>query len=358
MVKKKAVQEKRARQKNNMPVSKAVLFRNRIQERISAYLARRPHRSFKKTRRRDYVRSLKLPGYWAFTRYVRRTISKRKKLFLALILIYALLTALLVGIASQETYSELSQSLRDSSGDIFKGNWGSVGQAALLLFSGATGAYSDAISSNQQVTTVVMGLVAWLTTVWLLRAQLAGSAPKLRDGLYAAGAPIISTFLVGLVFIVQLLPVAVALVAFSTGVATNVLDGGIETMLFWVVTALLSALSLYWTTSTFMALIIVTLPGMYPMKALKAAGDLVIGRRVRILLRILWLLILLVLTWAVVMIPLILFDTWLKGIFPAIDWLPLVPSAFLVLGTITVVWSASYIYLLYRKIVDDDADPA
>jgi hypothetical protein len=53
-----------------------------------------------------------------------------------------------------------------------------------------------------------------------------------------------------------------------------------------------------------------------------------------------------------------LFDAWLKGVFPAINWLPIVPIALLTLGTATVVWSASYIYLLYRRIIDDDAAPA
>ena len=35
--------------------------------RTRAYLQRRPHRSFRRTYRRDYERSLALPGYWAFT---------------------------------------------------------------------------------------------------------------------------------------------------------------------------------------------------------------------------------------------------------------------------------------------------
>ena len=94
------------------------------------------------------------------------------------------------------------------------------------------------------------------------------------------------------------------------------------------------------------------------MQASRAAGDLVVGRRLRILLRLLWLALIIILTWAVVMIPIILFDAWLKGVFPAINWLPLVPVALLVLGTVSVVWAAGYIYLLYRRIVNDDAAPA
>ena len=100
------------------------------------------------------------------------------------------------------------------------------------------------------------------------------------------------------------------------------------------------------------------MPGMYPMQAIKTAGDLVIGRRVRLLLRIIWLFFILAVVWFVIMVPIILFDTWLKGVQPAIEWLPIIPVALLIMSTLTMMWSASYVYLLYRKVVDDDAAPA
>jgi hypothetical protein len=64
------------------------------------------------------------------------------------------------------------------------------------------------------------------------------------------------------------------------------------------------------------------------------------------------------LSWLLVMVPVILFDAWLKGVFPSIRWLPVVPLALLMMSTLTIVWSASYVYLFYRKVVDDDAAPA
>ena len=82
------------------------------------YLARRPHRSFRRTRRRDYSRSLKLPGYWAFTLYVRRTLQSDTRLFLLLALVYAVLTAVMVGVASQDTYTTLTDTLRQTGSDV------------------------------------------------------------------------------------------------------------------------------------------------------------------------------------------------------------------------------------------------
>ena len=62
--------------------------------------------------------------------------------------------------------------------------------------------------------------------------------------------------------------------------------------------------------------------------------------------------------WAVIVIPIILFDGWLKTAVDWIWWLPLVPITLIVMGALTVIWSASYVYLLYRRIVEDDALPA
>lgn len=329
-----------------------------IKRRVKNLLARRPHRSFRSTRRRDYVRSLKLPGYWAFTNNVRRVIWKNKRLFGFLALIYATLTVVLVGITSQDTYTQLNESLQETSGEILQGNWGEIGQAGLLLTTGLTGSLTQTLSEGQQIYSMLLLLLTWLTTVWLLRAIVAGRTPRLRDGLYNAGAPILATFLVGLLFLVQLLPLALAIIGYSAAVSVDMLTGGIEAMLFWAVALLLAALSLYWMTSTFIAMVVVTLPGMSPMQAIRTAGDLVIGRRLRILLRILWMLMIIVIVWIVTMVPIILLDMWLKSLLPALQALPVVPVVLLVMGTLTILWSASYVYLLYRRIVDDDAAPA
>lgn len=331
---------------------------HRIMGRIEELLARRPHRSFRQTRKRDYIRSLKLPGYWAFTDHVRKVLWRQRKLFLSLVLVYGVLTVGFVGMASQSIYTELSDTLRETGSEVTQGNFSEVGKAGLLLVTGAAGMFSTDKTEAQQLYLGILVLLVWLATVWLLRATLAGQRPRLRDGLYNAGAPVISTFLVGLVMVVQLLPIAVAIIGYGAASATGLLDTGIESMLFWTVALLLGALSLYWLTSTFIALVVVTLPGMYPMRAIKTAGDLVIGRRVRVLLRLLWLAAVVAGVWACSMIPIILLDTWLKSLLPAIEWLPVVPVALLVMTTLTVIWMASYIYLLYRRIVDDDAAPA
>lgn len=330
----------------------------RTRKRVDAFLVRRPHRSFKQTMRRDYARELRLPGYWSFTNYVRKVLAQHKRLFFGIVIFYGVLTLLLVGLSSQDAYTTLADTLRSTGSGVMAGNWGEIGKASLLLTAGITGGFNSPLSEAQQVYAILIFILTWLTTVWVLRSILSGGKPKLRDGLYSAGAPILSTFVVGLVVVAQLLPVALAAAGFAAVVSTGMLNNGVESMVFWATVLLLVALSLYWITSTFIALIVVTLPGMYPMDAIKIAGDLVIGRRLRILLRMLWLAFITLFVWFVIMVPVILFDAWLKGIFPSIQWIPIVPACMLIMTSFTVAWVASYIYLLYRKVVDDDASPA
>lgn len=330
-----------------------------FKQKREQYLNRRPHRSFRRTRRRDYSRSLELPGYFAFTNYVRRTLLAHKKQFLLLALVYTVVTGVLVGIASQDTYTALTSTIQETSGDLFSGDWGEVGRAGLLFVSAISGGISNNLSDVQQLYAGIIILMTWLTTVWLLRNMLAGHKVKVRDGLYNSTAPLLSTFLISIVIILQLLPLALAIIGYSAASSTGLIAvGGVEAMLFWIAAGLLGLLSLYWITSTFIALVVVTLPGMYPLVALRTAGDLVIGRRIRILLRMIWLAVGIGLSWVIVMIPVIIFDGWLKSILPSIQWIPIIPVVLLILSSVTVIWAASYIYLLYRRIVADDAAPA
>lgn len=329
-----------------------------LRQRTALYLKRRPHRSFQLTRRRDYARSLALPGYWKFTAYVASIMRAHMKLFGLLVLVYAVLTAALVGVTSEEVYSELVGVIRASGDEAMTGDWGGVEQASVVFLSAISGGLNVEADAAQQAYAGLIGLLTWLTTVWLSRAILAGQRPRLRDGLYNAGAPIVPTFLVSLVLIAQLLPLALVGLGYGAATASGLLDGGVEAMLFWFASALLVALSLYWATSTLLALVVVTLPGMYPMQALRTAGDLVVGRRVRILLRLLWVGLLVLISWALIMLPLIMADAWLKTAVPAVVWLPIVPVSLLILSSATVIVVATYVYVLYRKVVEDDAAPA
>jgi hypothetical protein len=85
------------------------------------------------------------------------------------------------------------------------------------------------------------------------------------------------------------------------------------------------------------------------------ASDIVVGRRVPILLRLLWAQAAAIVAWSVVFIPLILLESWASDIVDWLDAVPLLPLVAALMSAATVIWGASYVYLLYRKIVDDTA---
>jgi hypothetical protein len=328
-----------------------------IKKKANAFLARRSHRSFRLSKRRDYARSLKIPGYIAFAKYVVNLLWQNRRIFILLAVTYGVLIVTMVGITSESTYNTLKQTIDTTSGSFFTG-WGVLGKAGLLFVSTVANGFSTSLAQSQQLYAVLIILLTWLTIVWLLRNILAGHEVRLRDGLYNAGAPILSTIIIFIVFLIQLLPITLAVIFYSAALSTGMLAGGVEAMLFWIVAGLLAVLSLYWITSTFFALVIVTLPGMYPYRALKTAGDIVANRRFRILLRLLWLFVSTIIVWAVIMIPIIMFDSWIKSVWVAISWVPIVPVMILILSSLTIVWVSSYIYLFYRKVIADDAKPA
>lgn len=322
------------------------------------FLSRRPHRSFRLTRRRDTRRSLQLPGYFAFTGQVIRHLWSQRRVFFPLLVVYVLALFFFVGIGSQEVYATLLSTLQETGSEIAGGNPGQLIEAGVIFLSIASTGLTGELSEGQQIYSVILLLLIWLTTVWILRAQFAGKVVKLRDALYSAGSPIVATALIAIVLIIQLLPIAFAAIAYSAAETSGLLTGGVEAMLFWITAALLATLSLYWLSATFFALIIVTLPGMYPIKALRTAGDMVVSRRLRLLLRFVWMIVVVSLALAIILIPIIALDAWLKSVWPVIEWLPIVPVSLAIVSAAGVIFSASYIYMLYRKVVDDDALPA
>ncbi len=350
--------QKKVAKTSSKPTKDITLFLNQTwmttAKKANTFRSRRPHRSFRLTRRRDYIRSLALPGYFAFSGEVAGVLWKHKKLFGGLVIVYGLLSSVLVGVASQDSFIQVRSLIDETSRSILSGAWGEISKAGLIVATGISGTFTPTLTEGQQIYSGILVLMTWLTTVWLLRSILVGKIPRLRDGIYNAGSPVIATLLVALYMLLQAIPLVIAvLIAGALGTL-----GGAASMAFSIAALLLAVISFYWLTGSFMALIIVTLPGMYPWQAIRAAGDMVVGRRLRILLRLVWLIASIVMFWMVTVIPTVLFNNWLITVLPTADTWPIVPIVLLVVTSLVTVWASAYVYLLYRKVVDDDADPA
>lgn len=363
--KKKVVSSKSAQAKG-AKVTRRKTIKQRLGQRFKLakkrqdnFLKRRPHRSFRLTKRRDYNRSLNIPGYWSMTARVLGVLKANWRLFLGLGLSAGIFMFLFSNMISQDTYS----SVKDAIGEAQDGGIlaGAVPVIALFwgVFTGQfSGSSSGLVGSYEQIFGAVVGLFTWLTTIWLLRSIMAGNRPKMRDGLYSSGGPIVALAVLLMIILIQLVPAAIAIIFYGAADTSRLLDQTSMLMLFGGGAILLVTLSIYWTTSTLIAMVIVTLPGMYPLRALKLSGDLVVGRRIRILLRLLWPMLLLAIAWAAIVIPAILIDGALKSAIPGLDWLPIVPTVAMLMMVLSIIFMASYVYIFYRKVVEDDSSPA
>ncbi|MGB4762395.1 MAG: hypothetical protein WBP12_03500 [Candidatus Saccharimonas sp.] len=324
---------------------KVLLYRKNL-------LARRTHRSFQRTRRRDYLRGLTLPGYFALAAQVFGMLRAHWRTFILLVALYTAVIIVAGGVINQSSFTEVRELLTGTAEGSAGGLVG-IGDAALATFT-AFASLPTTITIEQQIYLALGGVLAWLCTVWLLREFLLGRKPRLRDGLYNSGGPLVATLAVALIIALQLIPVALLAVAYASLLSTGVVDSGFGAMLFWVFAALVVTLVLYWVTSSLFALVIVTLPGIYPFRAVRMASDIVLGRRLRILYRLLWGALMLLICWAVIIIPVSFATSLAASVWPWFDTIPITPYLGALLTAASTVWFATYVYLFYRRVVEND----
>jgi hypothetical protein len=149
---------------------------------------------------------------------------------------------------------------------------------------GLTGG-SQAKSTAMAITMLLVSLVY----IWAIRQTLAGQKVKMRDAYYQGPTPLAGVLIVLFMLSLQLIPFAAASFVYGTARSGGLFASGFEDLAFFVITALVALGSLYWITSTIIALYVVTLPGMYPMQALRAAKKLVQFQRFLVFKRLLFL---------------------------------------------------------------------
>lgn len=194
-------------------------------------------------------------------------------------------------------------------------------------------------NSENQVVGAVSILLMSLVYIWAIRELHTKTHIKARDAYYQAMAPILSGALVCLVLSMQLIPFAVAALVYNIARTGGLFATGFEDLSFFLIAVFAGLLSLYWIVSTIIALYIVTLPGMYPMTALRSAKKLVQFQRFTIFKRIFSL-------------PLVLGVFYLLALGIVIFLVP--ERAFLVAEVMQFILLPiihTYMYKLYRSLI-------
>lgn len=325
-------------------------FMGKIKARQKGLLARRTHRSFKLTRHRDYSVKLPMPGYTSFTVEVFGFLLKNLKIFLTLAAIGIILFLWSASFMAQDNYLELVAQLRNAVQTVVGEPLTLFGESGTLLMSIFFRGVHESDATNPYAVLAI--ILIWLTSVWLVRNIVAGKKVTTRQAVYNSGAPIVSSGLVLLMGLLQASPAIIAFGIYPLAQQSGVMDQGVVAMGISIGLFGLVVLSLYWITSTLIALVIVTLPNMYPMRAVSLAGDLVSGIRLKILYRILWMSFILVIIWAIILGSAITIDILLRNWFEWFMNIPFVPMVMMVLSVLSLIFICVYIYLLYIKLVE------
>ena len=224
---------------------------------------------------------------------------------------------------------------------MFFRNWKIFGGLVVLstvLMALAMGALTETVA----VFAVLIFLMIWLTTIFIVRHLKAGHKVTLRDGLYNAMTPLMSSLVIFVVIAVECVPILLVIVAYSAAVQTDFLTMPFYALLFFVFAGLMVVLSGYLLSSSLIALIAVSAPGMYPWKALVTATDLMMGRRIRFILRVIALGLVLGVIWGAIVLPLAVLKL-------SVEVLSVI-MAFL--GCFSTTYATIYLYLYYRYLLN------
>lgn len=348
----KKLQKQEQKQKKQLAREKKQLIKKQDEVRL--------HRSFKRSYYEDYQRKTELPSLTSQASAAFKMFFKFWKIFLPLLLIFVGLYIFLIGAMSENTLADVKANVEQTNKDVADGKIGTVGKAGLTLLGIISTGGLTTMNDAQVVIAVLLFTIIWLVTIYLARHLLAGYQEiKMRDGFYSALSPLVSTLVVGLIIFLEAIPIMLTIIVFQVALTTEFLSTPFYALLFFMFAALMITLSLYLLSSSFFAIIVVSAPGLYPLTAVRMAKNLIMGRRLRFLIRVFYLVIIVALLYLLLLMPAIILDGVLKAQFA---WLAesKIPFVAIIQLTITVfifIYLSIYFYLFYRALLDynDDA---
>ncbi|MDB5182743.1 MAG: hypothetical protein JWO47_527 [Candidatus Saccharibacteria bacterium] len=277
-----------------------------------------------------------LPTAWVVLGRSVRHLYRHKKLFLGILLVYAILYVIFIkGFSANFKLGDLRANLNST----FKGkqNSFSSGVALFGLLLGTAGTTSSETGGVYQMLLITLTSLA---LIWALRNTF-GKYPKagIKESFYKSTGQLVPFLGVALLMIVQLLPALIVASLYSSVQTNGLLVGYFQRGVGIAILLAGLAWTLYMLSSTMFALYIVTLPNAKPWESLRAAKDLVRFRRVLVMRKVLFLPVALLVAAAVVLLPLIIY-------------IPIAAEVIFLVFTILILGVVhSYLYTLYRSLI-------
>lgn len=292
----------------------------------------RPLKITQKTRQR------KLPDVWRLSIDALRIVWRGKGVLSGIILFFGLAYLIIVtGFSGGSNVSSIKQQFAGAFHGSFSQLYSGLGVYAVLLSSIGNSSSGTSIS-----VAGFMVVVAILALIWAYRQILNGAPIRIRDAYYRGMYPLIPFLGVLLIISLELIPLTLGISLYTIAVYDHIAVNLFEKYVFGVISLGLASLSFYWLSSSLIALYIVTLPDMTPIKALKAAKPLVKARRLAVILRVLYLPLIILLVSIIIILPVII-------VFPVAA-----QAIFMLLSLVFIVVANAYMYNLYRELIEDE----
>lgn len=305
------------------------------------------HKTFQRSRRRDKRQQPKVEGLIAFSWSAWRALWADRWLYSRLFGVFLVLSStVMIGmqIGNVTNFNALVDNVNEQTNSFID----PLMRGVATVGSAIIGTFNANLTDAQSMAIATMYLFVILVMIWLLRQRMAGQKVNVRDGLYSAGAPILALFILVGIGILQLVPFGLSLFVYSTANVLGLLTGGVESAMFGLALFLVAVLTLYFMMTTIFSLFIVTIPGTYPFRAYQTSRRIVAGQRMRLLIRVVWLAFTLLLLWFVVLVPFVIIINSIS-----MQNSELIPIGVQVMTGVSLIYGTTYMYLLYRRMIDE-----
>lgn len=280
----------------------------------------------------------RLPNSIKLLKITFKLIWDNRKLFIGLTLIYGLLNLILVqGLSSSTDVSTLKSELSK----VFTGDSGAV-LSGLSVFAVLVSSAGNGSSQTAGAYQLILAIVTSLAVIWSLRQLMSGHRIRIRDAFYKGMYPLIPFIFLLLLVAIELIPLIIGASLYSTVISNGIAITIIEKAIWLLIFLGLAGITLYLLSVSFIALYIVTLPDMTPIKALRSAKNVVKYRRWTVIRKIIAMPICLLIISAIIMLPIIIWLTVLA------QWV------FFLMTMFALVVVNSYMYVLYREMLNED----
>ncbi len=226
-------------------------------------------------------------------------------------------------------------------------NWKLFLPLLLLVF--AIGLLTIGVNEESlMIINVFLIIVLWLTSIFFVRRILKKKPVRFRDGIFNAMTPFFSSLVILVVIAIQCIPIMIVIIAYSTAVETNLFGDMFYGSLFVLFALAMGALSLYLISGTLMAMVAVSAPGMYPLRALELIHEVMVGERIGFIVRFITMVLVLALIWVGVVGIGVLIELGLRNLGQHV---PVTSATIFMCGCFSTIYVAVYLYLYYHKIL-------